>query len=165
MRCKKAEKLLSRSWDDRLDSEEKGELERHLTECSSCQALEKEYRSFMLTLRDESFPEPQPYFWQRLEPRLKESRPFTPWALWKQWGLRAIPLSLAVILFFTLTATFLLPPASEDLTLSRTESLLQNQNPFQDLPPLLAGEDVENPNVELIFMAMDESGDIRRKTP
>jgi anti-sigma factor RsiW len=165
MRCKKAEKLLSRSWDDRLSSEEKGELERHLAECSSCHALEKEYRSFMLTLRDDTFPEPQPYFWERLEPRLKESRPFAPWALWKQWGLRVIPLSLAVILFFTLTATFLLPPAQEEINLSGTESLMQDQIPFQDLSPLLAGEELDNPNMELIFMASDETRDIRRKIP
>ncbi len=165
MRCKKAEKLLSRSWDDRLNPVEKGELERHLSECSSCQALEKEYRSFMLTLRDDTFPEPQPYFWERLEPRLKESQPFTLWALWKQWGLRAIPLSLAVILFFTLTATFLLPPANEEIIFSRTESLLQDENPFQESLPLLTGEALDNPNMELIFMAMDETGDIRRKTP
>ena len=165
MRCKKAEKLLSRSWDDRLSPEEKGELERHLRECPTCQVVRKEYDDIILTLRDETFPEPQPYFWERLEPRLKESRPFSPWALWKQWGLRAIPVSLAVILFFTLTATFLLPPAQEEIAFSRTENLLQDENPFQDALPLLTSEEVENPNVELILMASGESRDIRRKIP
>ena len=165
MRCNKAEKLLSLSWDDRLSPEEKGELEQHFTECFACQAMKKEYEDILLTLRDDTFPEPQHYFWERLQPRLKESRPVTPWALWKQWGLRAIPLSLAVILFFTLTATFLLPPASEEIALSGTESLLQNENPFLDPLPLLAGEDLENPNVELIIMAMDETREIRKKAP
>ena len=165
MRCKTAEKFLLRSWDNRLDSEEKGELERHLGDCAGCQTMKKEYENIMLTLRDEAFPEPQPYFWQRLEPRLKEARPISPWALWKNWGLRAIPLSLAVIVFFTLTATLLLPPANEEIAFSRTESLLQDQNPFQDALPLLTGEDVENPSLELIFMASDETRDIRRKIP
>lgn len=165
MRCNKAEKLLSRSWDDRLSPEEKGELERHLSECPACQTFKKEYESIMRTLREAAFPDQQPYFWQRLEPQLTEPRPFTPWALWKQWGLRAIPISLAVILFFTLTATFLLPPAQEEIVFSRTESLLQEQNPFQDALPLLTGEELEHPNVELIFMAMDETRDIRRKIP
>jgi len=127
--------------------------------------MKKEYEDIMLTLRDDAFPEPQPYFWERLQPRLKESRPFMPWVEWKQWGLRAIPLSLAVILFFTLTATFLLPPAQEEINLSGTESLLQDQIPFQDLSPLLAGEELDNPNMELIFMASDETRDIRRKIP
>ncbi len=81
--------------------------------------------------------------------------------LWKQWGLRAIPLSLAGLLMLVLAATFLSNPQSEQL--SDSGILLRNQNPFADTL-LLADDEVENPNMVLIFSALDNSN-VRRQFP
>ena len=105
---------------------------------------------------------PKPYFWERLKPRLKDSRPYGIWPLWKQWGIRTIPLSLAII-FFALIVTALLPPADHEL--SQSGILLRNQNPFQETMPLLGEEEVENPNMILLFTSLDEKNGTRRYYP
>jgi len=70
MRCKKTEKYILRSFDDRLSREEKDGLNTHLMKCPLCQERCREYQSMLQTLRPDDFPEPKPYFWERLQPRL-----------------------------------------------------------------------------------------------
>ena len=162
MRCKKAEQGILRSMDHSLPDEQQQELAEHLSSCPTCRSLKQEYHSLRQTLQSEDFPAPQPYFWERLQPRLLEKRSPALMPLWKQWGLRAIPLSLAAILMLLLAGTFLFNPPTEQL--SDSGILLRNQNPFPDTL-LLADEEVENPNMVLIFSSLDESSSLRRYFP
>jgi len=154
MRCKKAEKGILRAMDHQLSDEQQQELAEHLHSCPACRTMELEYHSLLQTLQKEDFPAPYPYFWERLQPRLQEKRHPALMPIWKQWGLRAIPLSLAVILMFVLAGAE---------PLSDSGILLRNRNPFPDTL-LLADEEVENPNMVLIFSAMDDSN-LRRYFP
>ncbi len=162
MRCKTAEKWILRSLDLPLDEEQEQALAAHRRECAACHALEEEYFSLRQTLQSEDFPAPNPYFWERLQPRLAEAGRPGLQALWKQLGLRAMPCSLAVIVFVVLAATFLISP--EPAELSQSGMLLRDQNPFQD--SLLPAEDVQgNPNMALLFSSLDEDGSLRRQSP
>jgi hypothetical protein len=162
MRCKTAEKWILHSLDHPLADEQEQALAAHRRECAACRVLEQEYLSLRQALQSGDFPAPKPYFWERLQPRLEQKPRLGLQALWKQWGLRAIPCSLAVIVFFVLAATFLFSPQTEEL--SRAGILLRDQNPFQDT--LLLAEDApENPNMLLLFSSLDENGSPRRKFP
>ena len=162
MRCKTAEKWILRSLDHPLSDEQEQALAAHRRECAACRALEQEYLGLRQILQAEDFPEPKPYFWERLQPRLESMPRPGLQAVWKQWGLRAIPCSLAVIVFFTLAATFLISPQPEEL--SQAGMLLRDQNPFQDT--LLLAEDVpDNPGMVLLFTSLDENGSLRRQSP
>ena len=154
MRCKRAENLILHAMDFPLSDELQQELAGHLQSCPKCRIMEQEYSSLRQTLQSEDFPAPHPYFWERLQPRLLEKRRPALMPLWKQWGLRAIPLSLTVILMLVLAGTFLFNPPAEQL--SDSGILLRNQNPFPDTL-LLADEEVENPNMVLIFSSLDDS--------
>ena len=94
MKCKNYETLLLRSFDGLLRNEEKKELEKHLETCLPCQTKRKEYQSILDALKEKGHPEPAPYFWERLQPKLKDGKKYLPLSLWKQWGIKAIPLSL-----------------------------------------------------------------------
>jgi len=162
MRCKTAEKWILRALDLPLEEEQEQALAAHRRECAACRALEQEYFSLRRTLQSEDFPAPKPYFWERLQPRLeRDPRPGLQ-ALWKKWGLRAIPCSLSVIVFVVLAATFLFSPPTEEL--SQAGILLRDQNPFQDT--LLLAEDIpDNPNMVLLFSSLDEDGSQRKQSP
>lgn len=164
MKCRKIEKFILRSFDNRLNREEKDMLTFHLKNCPKCQTLYHEYQELLISLRSstDDFPEFKPYFWERLQPRLKEQKQYDPWQLWKTWGLRAIPLSILMIILLVSASLFILPPPSEDL--SDSGILLRDQNPFQESLPLLA-EEVENPNMMLIFTALEEKNGARRYSP
>ncbi|MBW1945705.1 MAG: hypothetical protein JRJ51_23170, partial [Deltaproteobacteria bacterium] len=105
MRCKTTEKWILRSLDHNLTDEQEQALAAHRRECAACRALEQEYFNLCQILQSEDFPTPKPYFWERLQPRLEQNPRPGLQALWKQWGLRAIPCSLAIIVFFVLAAT------------------------------------------------------------
>jgi predicted anti-sigma-YlaC factor YlaD len=162
MRCHRAEKLILRSLDHVLTDEQARALSEHLQACSACRTLEKEYQGLRLTLQSPDFPEPKPYFWDRLEPRIREAQRIPLWAVWKQLGLRAIPCALAVIVVVILAANLIFAP--QPIELSQSGILLRNQNPFEETP-LLAEDEVENPNMVLIFSSVDESGSLRRYYP
>ncbi len=163
MRCKKAEKYLLNSFDNRIDKEKKDELKGHLENCPSCQTKKLEYRSLLKILKNETFPDPQPYFWDRLRPKLDAQNKSGSWALWKQWGIRAIPLSMLVIVLLTAALTLFYPPQTQEL--SHSEILLRDQNPFQETMPILREEGEENPNMLLIFTSVEEYNGIRRYFP
>lgn len=161
MKCKKFERLLSRSFDGLLKKEEKEELESHLKSCLSCQMKSREYKTILNLLRKEVDLEPKPYFWERLQTKIKERGKVTPWTIVKQWSLKAVPLSLLLVLALVLVISLLSPPQSQELSQSEV-LLLRNLNPLQETRPLLEEERLENQNMMIIFSAIEEKNEIRR---
>ncbi len=166
MNCKKFEKRILRAFDGRLIDDEKKELEEHLQSCPLCSATQEEYRVILNTLKAKDFPEPKPYFWERLQAKLEKSKKVEPGVLWKQWGMRTIPVSILLILFLSAALFFLSPPQEEvDLTQALSQSgilLLQNQNPLQDTTALLETAGIEDKNMMLIFTVLEENNGTRR---
>ena len=164
MKCNLAETFLSKSLDGLLTGEETDALEEHLRDCSSCRKKKKEYIFIAETLGKEDFPEVNPYFWERLQPRLKESKRDAFWTIWKQWSLRAIPLSIVAVITLTLGFALFLPQPADEL--SQTGDLLLRDNlPLPETLTLLEEESGENQSMQLIFMAMEEKPDARRYLP
>jgi len=164
MKCKKVERFLLRSFDGLLKEEEKNELKKHLERCPLCQAKREEYQSILDALKEKDFPEPKPYFWERLQPKLEESKKYDPWSLWKQWALRAIPASMFLVILFTAAIIIFIPPQSEELSESG-DLLLRNLDPLQETTILLEEEKVEDKNMMLIFTAIEEINSTGRYLP
>ncbi|MDH4257323.1 MAG: zf-HC2 domain-containing protein [Candidatus Aminicenantes bacterium] len=166
MNCKKVEKLILRAFDGRLTEDEKKELEAHLKQCPQCRTTQEEYQLILDTLRKEDFPEPKPYFLERLQPKLREVKKYEPWMVWKQWGMRAIPVSLLVIIFLSATLILFSPPREEvELSQAFSQSgllLLQNQNLFQETTTLLETGGTEDKNMMVIFTSIDDKNGTRR---
>ncbi len=163
MKCEKAEKLISRSLDRVLESGENKELMKHLKECPQCRQKQREYHHILELMREQDIPEPKPYFWTRLKPRLRRDPDYESWVVWKKWGLRAIPISLLILILFASLLILFVP--SEQTELSRAEILLQNQNPFADSLPLLEEGRVKNENIHLIFTSINGESGGRRQFP
>ena len=165
MNCKKYEKWILRAFDGRLKNDEKKKLEEHLRSCPLCSATQEEYRAILNTLKAKDFPEPKPYFWERLQPKLEKSKKFEPWMLWKQWGMRTIPVSILLILFLSAALLLISPPQEEvELTQALSQSgilLLENQNPLQDTTALFETAGVEDKNMMLIFTVLEENNGTR----
>ena len=167
MDCKKFEKSILRALDGRITPHEKKELDAHMQSCSLCSATQEEYKVILNTLKEKEFPEPKPYFEERLKAKLKERKAFEPWTVWKQWGIRTIPVSLVLILLFG-TAILLLSP-QEGAELSQSEVLLRELNPLEETSALLDRESFVDRNMELIFTAEENNNgsnnDTRRYQP
>lgn len=166
MPCRKTEELILRSFDQRLDDFSRAELDVHLENCSRCRRRQKEYAFIFETLRQEKMPETKPYFWERLQPKIKKRGKIEPWRAWKQIGLKAIPLSLLLVILLAAAAVFLSPPAPQEFDLSQTGNfLLQNVNPLTEIQPYLSEEGGVNKHLMLIFSSLDETESIRRYFP
>jgi anti-sigma factor RsiW len=166
MKCKQTEKYLLKSLDDRLNPSESIRLKSHLDGCSHCRKRLSEYQIIRSSLKKEIFPETKPYFWERLQPRLKEKRTIEPWCVGKQFGLRAIPLSILIVVLFTAAVFLLVPSQNEDLELSQTGVfLLQDSNPLGETQTLLSEEGDINKHIMLIFSSLDETNNIGRNLP
>jgi predicted anti-sigma-YlaC factor YlaD len=164
MNCQRVEKLLLKSFDKPLGRNEAEILEQHLKSCPGCSAMNEEYKTILGTLKRTGFPEPKPYFWERLQPKLRDRTIFNPWAQWKHWGLRAIPIALFIVVI--LAGALTLVEVEEPAELSSSEAfLLQNQNPLQDSSSILDEEKVEDKNMMLIFASAEEPQAPRRKFP
>jgi hypothetical protein len=162
MKCRKYEKLLLRSLDGLLEN--RTDLDDHLKNCRSCRTKRDEYIKMLDLLKKEDFPEAKPYFWERLQPKLKEKVKVDPGTLWKQWGIRAIPLSILIVALFGAAIIFFSP--AQTVELSDSEALLlPDENPFQDTISLLEEGESKNPNITLIFTAIDERNGTRRYFP
>lgn len=164
MKCNKAETFLSKSLDGLLTSEEKDALDEHLEGCSLCRKKRDEYAFIAENLGKEDFPEVNPYFWERLQPRLKESRKYAFWSMWKQWSLRAVPASIIVVVTLALGLALFLPQPADELS-QTGDLLLSNTPPVPETVTLLEAESGENKSMQLIFMAMEEKPDLRRYFP
>ncbi len=164
MKCKKVERFLLRSFDELLKEEEKNELKKHLESCPHCQTKKAEYQSILDALKVKDFPEPKPYFWERLQPKLAEGKKYDQWSLWKQWALRAIPASMLLVILFATAIILFIPPPKEELSESG-DLLLRNLDPLQVTTILLEEEKVEDKNMMLIFTAMEEKNSTGRYLP
>ena len=164
MKCKKAETFLSKSLDGFLTGEEKDALEEHIKSCSACQKKREEYVFIAETLRREDFPEVRPYFWERLQPRLKESKKYAFWSVWKQWSLRAVSVSIIAVVTLVIGFALFLPQPTDELS-QTGDLLLRNTPPLPETLTLLEAETGENKSMQLIFMAMEEKPDLRRDFP
>lgn len=163
MKCKKVERFIIRSFDDLLKEQEKNELKKHLESCALCQTKIEEYQGILDALKEKDFPEPKPYFWERLKPKLEERKKYDPWSLWKQWAIRAIPASMVLVILFAAALILFIPPQKEEL--SQSEVLLRNLDPLQEATILLEEEKVEDKNMMLIFTAMEEKNSTGRYLP
>ena len=164
MKCKKAETFISKSLDGLLTDKENEALEEHLEGCSSCREKKDEYVFITETLGDDDFPEVRPYFWERLQPRLKQNKKYAFWSEWKQWSMRAVPASIIIVAFLILGLTVFFPPSADELS-QTGDLLLLNNPPLPETVTLLEAESGENKSIQLIFMAMEESPDLRRYFP
>jgi hypothetical protein len=164
MKCKKAERLLLRSFDGLLKNGEREELHKHLKSCLSCQSKREHYQLMFDALKERDFPEPRPYFWERLQAKLKESKTYEPWLLWKQWGMKAIPLSLVLIVLLTTVLIFSFLHRSEELSQSGM-LLFQNSNPIQETKALLEAEKTEDRSMMIIFTSLEGKNDSKRYSP
>ncbi len=164
MKCKTAEKLFLKAHDGLLSEEETREFEKHIDSCPLCQKSRAEYQNIFDVLGKTDFPEPKPFFWERLRPRLKEQKFFEPWQAWKQWGLRAIPLSLLLVLFLASAILVLGPQPREEFSQSGV-LLFEDQSPLQDTGTILGQEGVEDKNMMLIFASLEEQPGSRRPFP
>lgn len=164
MKCKKFEKRLLHSFDIHLKEEEKEKLEEHLNICASCQTKKREYETLLSLLKKEEGEEPKPYFWERLQEKLKEREKYAGWTLVKHWSIKAIPLTLLLALLLTLVIVFIFPSKEQELSQSEV-LLLRNLNPLQETQILLEAEGLENKNMMIIFSAMEEKSETRRYMP
>jgi hypothetical protein len=164
MNCNKAEKLFLRAHDGLLSAEETEELKNHISGCPLCQKSQEAYQNIFDVLQKTDFPEPKSYFWERLQPRLKEQITFYPWQMWKRWGLRAIPVSLLLVLFLASAILVLGPQPREEFSQSGV-LLFEDQSPLQDTGTILDEEGVEDKNMMLIFASLEEQPGLRRPLP
>jgi anti-sigma factor RsiW len=160
--CRKAEELLLRSIDGRLDGRERDILGKHLEACPACRKVEAQYRSMFGLLRDGRNVAPLPRFWERLDPRLREETELVPLLFWERWSLRAIPLFLALVvlaggfLFFT--------PQAREMSQSAA-LLLEDRDPLSETQALFDTDKAETRTMMLMFASLDDKTPLRRPTP
>lgn len=162
MNCRKAETLLLRSVDGRLDESGRGLLARHLEGCPACRKAEQEYRTMFGLLRDGRDAGPLPRFWERLEPRLREETELVPLLFWERWSLRAIPLFLALVVL--LGGFLLFAPQAGEMSQSAT-LLLEDRDPLSETTALFQADKPETRTMMLMFASLDEKSTLRRPTP
>jgi anti-sigma factor RsiW len=162
MNCRKAEELLQRSIDGRLDGRAQDLLAKHLESCPGCRKAEREYRSMLSLLKPDRDVAPLPRFWERLEPRLREETELVPLLFWERWSLRAIPVFLALVI---LVGGFLLfAPQAREMSQSAT-LLLENRDPLSETQALFDADKPETRTMMLMFASLDDKAPLRRPTP
>jgi anti-sigma factor RsiW len=161
MDCKKAERLLLCSLDGRLEAREKIWLKNHIENCTRCQKAEREYRMILGSFKDESAPEPLPYFKERLLAKLSEKEKALPGLIRQGWAAKALAFSLTAIILSG--GAFLIFRPQETQQLSQVEALLlRDENPLVETRNILDARGPENSNMMLIFTAMEEQDSARR---
>jgi predicted anti-sigma-YlaC factor YlaD len=164
MNCQRVEKLLLKSFDGLLDKHQTEILEKHLGSCPECLSMKEEYETILGILKTSSYPEPKPSFWERLQPKLRGKQMVNPWAQWKLWGLRAVPVALFIVVILAGVLTFIDLRQPDELSSSEA-FLLQNKNPLQGSSSILDEEKVEEANMMLIFASLEEPQTTTRKKP
>ena len=163
MRCKEAQKWILRSLDGALPAERKKDLDDHAGGCARCAKLRRDYGTILGRLRAGGNIEPLPYFWPRLDARIREEERQEPWMVWLRWSRRAIPVSLLLIGFFIGAIAFLSPAIDEEM--SRPQALLlRNVNPLAETNTLFEEQKIENKSMMIMF-AGNEQLPSRRYTP
>ena len=166
MNCKKIEEWILRSFDHRLQKSTQSRLDAHLESCPRCRKKKREYTFIFESLRSEEMPEPKPYFWERLQPKMKERKKGYPWRVWKQFGLKAIPLSLLLVILVSAGIFLFSPSVPAEADLSQTGNfLLKNTNPLEETQTYLTEEGGSNKHLMLLFSSLDETESLRRYFP
>lgn len=162
MNCRKAETLMLRAFDGRLDERGRDRLAAHLAACPACRKVETEYRSLLGLLKAGREAEPLPRFWERLEPRLREETEIVPLLFWERWSLKAIPVFLALVIL--LGGFLFFAPQARELSQSAA-LLLENRDPLSETQALFEADKPETRTMMLLFASLDETSPARRPTP
>ncbi|MGB9893050.1 MAG: anti-sigma factor family protein [Candidatus Saccharicenans sp.] len=162
MNCAKAEKLISKLLDGRLEGQASNRLEEHLKVCPSCAQLLADYKrlkEIMSQLREKEM-EPLPYFDQRLKAKLRaEARPSI-WAAAERWYAAAVPIFLVVAMVMV-GLLFLFQPA--EVQMSQSEMLLfQNQSPLKDTQTIFEEQKPESRQIKLLLAGLENQEIIKR---
>jgi predicted anti-sigma-YlaC factor YlaD len=159
MKCKDAEKRLLRSFDGKLEGATQAELDSHLKACPGCRKTQHEYSVLLKNLKIEDV-QPLPYFWERLEAKLRERERVEPWSIWAMWSRRAVPVALALIALF-IGALAIFSPAAEEEISQPAALLLQNANPLTETKTLFEAKNLEDKSLVIIFAADEKIPDRR----
>jgi anti-sigma factor RsiW len=162
MNCRKAEKLLLKSFDGRLDGRERDLLASHQGTCPACRKAENEYRTMLGLLKDGREAAPLPRFWERLEPRLREESELVPLLFWERWSLRAIPVFLTLVIL--LGGFLFFAPQARELGQSAT-LLLENRDSLSETQALFDTDKADTRTMMLLFASLDEKAPARRPAP
>lgn len=162
MNCHKAEKLISKLVDGRLETGASTRLAAHLAVCPSCAQLLSDYQKMKGMMADLKIKdaEPLPYFEQRLRARLRtEARPSI-WAVVERWYAAAVPVFL-VIAMILVGVLFLVQPT--EVQMSQSEMLLfQTQSPLTETRAIFDEEKPENRQLKLLFAGLEAQEIVRR---
>ena len=160
MRCKDAQKWILRSLDAALPAGTSKELDGHAAGCARCAKARREYEAIAGRLKAGSEADPLPYFWTRLESRIRDAERQEPWAGWLRWSRRAIPVSLLLIGFFVGAIAFLSPAIDEEM--SQPEALLlRNINPLAETNTLLNEQRTEDKSMMIMFAGNEQLPSLR----
>ena len=155
MRCKEAQKWILRSLDGALPAEVKKTVETHACGCARCARLRQDYGIILGRMKEGGEPEPLPYFWTRLESRIRKEKRQEPGLVWLKWSRRAIPVSLLLIGFFVGAIAFLSPAIDEEM--SQTEALLlRNANPLAETNILFDEQKNGNKSMMIMFAGNEQ---------
>jgi anti-sigma factor RsiW len=161
MRCKDAERRLDRVLDDRLEPALRTAVAEHIALCPGCGRRAEDERALRALLRQAPGAEPDPGFWDRLQPRLRAEKRLVPLLLWERWCFRALPVFMTLVLL--LVGLVLLGPRSSE-SMTQTEALLlENKNPFSETQRMFDAQRSEDRNMMVIFASLDERGTSGRR--
>lgn len=150
MRCRDAEKLMSRAKDFVLDGPVRDSLDAHLRDCPRCRRAEAEYRSLFQALSPAGAPGPSAFSWTRLRARIEEREAADLNPPYEKWALKAIPAAVALALLIG-SASFLFRPARSASLSPSEELLLSNTNPLVEARTILDQQKLEDKGLMLIF--------------
>ncbi len=161
MRCKDAERRLGRFLDDRLEPGLRTAVAEHLALCPGCGRRAGDERALRALLRQAPGAEPDPGFWDRLQPRLRAEKRLVPLLLWERWCFRALPVFMTLVLL--LVGLVVLGPRNSE-SMTQTEALLlENKNPFSETQRMFDAQRSEDRNMMVIFASLDERGTSGRR--
>ncbi|MGQ9800271.1 MAG: anti-sigma factor family protein [Candidatus Saccharicenans sp.] len=162
MNCHRAEKLISRLVDGRLEAGTATRLEEHLKVCPSCAQLLADYRKLRALMSELQVKEaePLPYFEQRLQARLKTASRASIWDVVERWYAAAVPVFLVVAMVLV-GILFLVQPAERQL--SQSELLLfQGQSSLTETRAIFEEQKQEDRQLQLLFAGIEGQEIVRR---
>ena len=150
MKCRDAEKLMSRAKDFVLAGPAQASLDAHLRDCPRCRRAEAEYRSLFQALSPADTPGPSAFSWTRLRARIDEREAAELNPPYEKWALKAIPAAVTLALLIG-SASFLFRPARSASLSPSEELLLSNTNPLVEARTILDQQKLEDKGLMLIF--------------
>jgi len=155
MRCKDAQKWILRSLDGALPADVEKAVGDHAAGCAPCAKVRRDYAEILGRLKAGGEPEPLPYFWTRLESRIREEERQETGTVWLRWSRRAIPVSLLLIGFFIGAIAFLSPAIDEEM--GQAEALLlRNANPLAETNTLFDEQRNEDKSMMIMFAGNEQ---------